>query len=110
MSEHSAEGVCLLEMARHDLLLRMRNESEDRYAAGWLIDLEYMLWSEPEWEALGRLVGGWWVWPERFVPLEEWETMYAKHSDGLAGVGGEPDHESVDPSAPTQSDGNEGGS
>lgn len=69
-------------MARHDLLMRMREASEDRYCASWYVDLEYLLWDEPEWQAMGRLLGGWWTWPERWVPLDEWEAMYAEHSDG----------------------------
>lgn len=72
-----------LDPARRDLLRRMEDWSEGYYAAGWLIDLEYRLWQEPEWQAQGYALGGWWTWPETWVPLDEWLTMVATHTEGL---------------------------
>lgn len=74
--------------------------SEGQFAAGWLIDLEYLLWRELqkppqrrkrgahavllpfEREALkffAQAAGGWWTF-ERFVPMKRWLELYARRS------------------------------
>lgn len=89
--------------AQRALLVYMRHLSEENWAAGWLMDLEYTLWdwvlrwrsrSEPasEFERvnvpdtevlswLSEQAGGWWHWDEaakepKFVPLNEWVDIY----------------------------------
>jgi len=86
----------------------MRRLSEENWAAGWLMDLEYALWnwvarwrngSEPasEFERanqadvevlswLTEQAGGWWHWDEvtkepKFVPLSEWLKIYRNRSE-----------------------------
>lgn len=74
---------------------RMRDISEDTWCAGWLVDLEYVLWewlgrqedeiemgrstlTRLEREELLRLAeraGGWWTY-DRFVPMAEWLKRY----------------------------------
>ena len=81
----------------------MRHLSEESWAAGWLMNLEYTLWgwvvhwrngSEPaadferanlpDTEVLSWLAeqsGGWWHWKEgvkepEFVPLSEWLEIF----------------------------------
>jgi hypothetical protein len=92
-------------MMRHFLRQTMHHISEERWCAGWLVDLEYILWrevlaykaaGEPPHTTLGWLegarelaflsyrAGGWWRWsPEQkdevFVPMAEWEQLYAAH-------------------------------
>lgn len=86
------------------LLVYMRHLSEENWAAGWLMDLEYTLWdwvarwrsrSEPasEFERANRAdievlswlaeqAGGWWHRDAttsrgpKFVPLTEWLEIY----------------------------------
>lgn len=85
--------------AQRALLVYMRHLSEENWAAGWLIGLEFTLWdwvlrrrsnAEPSSEFeranvpdtevlswLSELAGGWWHWDEgvhepKFVPLGEW--------------------------------------
>lgn len=92
-----------MESARRALLVYMRHLSEENWAAGWLIELEFTLWdwvlrwrsntepsSEfertniPDTEVLSWLAeqaGGWWHWDEttkepEFVPLDEWVKIY----------------------------------
>ena len=74
--------------------------SEERWCAGWLYNLEYMLWdvaigkrrdvcSLEEAEQLKYLsekCGGWIIWDGQekdttFVPIEEWLRLYEAHSD-----------------------------
>ncbi|MBI2091343.1 MAG: hypothetical protein HYT78_21825 [Deltaproteobacteria bacterium] len=73
----------------------MSGISEDYWCAGWLHDLEYVLWdavigkrkgicSPEEVEQLKYLsekCGGWVIWDEqvkdeRFVPMKEWLRLY----------------------------------
>jgi hypothetical protein len=92
-----------MQPAQRALLVYMRRLSEENWAAGWLMDLEYTLWdrvtrrrnrSEPasEFERanladievlswLAEQAGGWWHWDEaskepKFVPLSEWLEIY----------------------------------
>ncbi len=78
------------------LLRKLMSEiSEERWCAGWLGGLEYILWdvvtgkrndicSPDEIEQLKYLTekcGGWIVWDkqainEKFVPMEEWLRLY----------------------------------
>lgn len=78
--------------ARKLLKLVMKHVSEERYAAGWLIDLEFVLWQELqkptrnglftfERESLRFLslaAGGWWT-SERFLPMNRWLARYRRH-------------------------------
>jgi predicted hydrolase (HD superfamily) len=85
-------------------LARLMSEiSEDRYCAGWLSGLEYELWqividgqgrfgfgalSEMDVKDLRELsdaCGGWIVYDaeqqETFVPLDQWLTIFAAHTN-----------------------------
>ncbi|MGH8503641.1 MAG: hypothetical protein ACREVE_14435 [Gammaproteobacteria bacterium] len=80
--------------AKIALRLVMEYESEEAYAAGWLIDLEFILWarvlardkSDDEvanalaW--LAEEAGGWWCWKENegleFVPLDRWTGRFSQ--------------------------------
>lgn len=99
-----AENDRLVRHARQLLLLKMREYSEDRFAAGWHQGLSLRLWKEilkkgtqvvagrweswerdllDEIERLSADCGGWWHWPddaeeERFVEAEEWERIVAE--------------------------------
>lgn len=82
--------------AKQLLRLLMSHISEERYAAGWHIDLEFRLWAE----TLGRprkgllpferaglkflsgAAGGWWSF-ERFFPMKRWLATYADHNRSL---------------------------
>ena len=89
--------------AREALRTLLRSVSEDTWCAGWYKGLEYFLWrdvqnyvhekldelkylSEFEVDVLYDLVrdaGGWFYWPdgatqEQFIPLAEWQELYAK--------------------------------
>ena len=94
------------EMARWALRRYMHDCSEDRWAAGWRVYLEYYLWRDvleaPEaplptgddddytWEAearrlrrLARMANGWyWVNPDgdrcEFIALDAWTRQYAR--------------------------------
>lgn len=84
------------------LLDIMSDISEEYYCAGWLVDLEYMLWHAVETEersfGFGEIpnhqieamkeyasaCGAWWVFSEEFkgnilVPLDEWRKIYESH-------------------------------
>ncbi|MBA2409382.1 MAG: hypothetical protein H0V62_06310 [Gammaproteobacteria bacterium] len=83
------------EEARIALRLIMEYESEEAYAAGWLTDLEFILWARVlkrdksndevadvlAW--LAEEAGGWWCWSENadegrdFVPLDRWSRRFA---------------------------------
>lgn len=74
--------------------------SEDCYCAGWLNSLEFDLWTfclngpgdygmgKVEQDDIDRLkkwsgrAGGWWQY-QRFVPLAEWQQIYAAHVAAL---------------------------
>lgn len=76
------------------LLDRMAEYSEDYYAAGWLIDLEFTIWkaiqgpNPSRWNRTTRQLsdqcGGWWSYVAEigpcFVPIEEWLATFAAHS------------------------------
>lgn len=76
----------------------MSDISEDRFCAGWLVGIEYMLWPpalgdhDPDRKLLLRLSeksGGWWIWSsnkdepcdsgEVFVTIDEWLKMYEEY-------------------------------
>jgi hypothetical protein len=81
-----------------DLEMYMSYLSENAYCAGWMYDLEYLLWSavvegsrrfgaielgERECARLRRFstaCGGWIIWDEsegeKWVPLDVWEERY----------------------------------
>jgi hypothetical protein len=81
--------------ARKLLFALMSYISEERYAAGWLIGLEFILWEEalrrsgpalfPYERAglrtLASLAGGWWMWSdsEVFVSMGRWLVIYRRH-------------------------------
>ena len=87
------------EVIRDSLLYLMRDISEFTYCAGWMMALEFALWSAvqtgncnygigiPESDlarlkSLHEMAGGWWIWQdeeeqERFVTTEEWLPIYA---------------------------------
>jgi hypothetical protein len=78
-----------LESVSSELLLHLMEDiSEEVWAAGWLIGLEFILWRNidqyPELKRLSDLCGGWWVWDgstenwRRFVPMAEWIEIYKK--------------------------------
>lgn len=96
-----------MESAQRVLLVYMRHLSDENWAAGWLMELEYTLWgwvlrwrnrAEPtseferanlaDIEALSWLAeqaGGWWHWDEaakepRFVPHSEWMEIYGNRN------------------------------
>lgn len=89
--------------AQRALLIYMRHLSEENWAAGWLMELEYTLWAWvlrwrsgaepasdferaniPDIEVLSWLAdqaGRWWHWDEgskepKFAPLSEWLEIY----------------------------------
>lgn len=91
---------CVDEPAAFRLRNVMGDLSEDHYAAGWLIGLEYMLFGaafagdgfgsglsheeRAELITLSQRCQGWWMWSKydanrRFVPFDEWFHMYAEH-------------------------------
>jgi len=56
---------------RKMLLLAIRDASEERWAAGWMRDIERELWLEGgDWRLVGELVG----WPGDYPPEENWIT------------------------------------
>lgn len=80
------------EVAAKALLQAIEVISEDEWCAGWMADIEFMLWRDIEegrndrhqLKALSEACGGWWAWQDRgkesketFVPLEEWTGKYA---------------------------------
>jgi len=92
------------ETAAQALLAEMERISEDYYAAGWHILLEFYLWTMvqggdarggfgallPEeidkLRCLSEQCGGWWIWDEeeqgeRFLGLDEWKAMYEARED-----------------------------
>jgi len=81
------------------LLARFMSDlSEDYWAAGWLVGLEFELWSAVREDAtrigpanaarlryLSSKCGGWIVWDEtglRYVPLDEWRERYEQWRAG----------------------------
>ena len=72
--------------------MRMSEISEDTWFAGWLIDLEFLLWDAIHGEShnpfaendlrdlaeLSALVGGWHDY-DRFIPLDEWLPIAHEH-------------------------------
>jgi len=74
----------------------MSDISEDVWCAGWLIDLEYILWDaitreRPDWcgreeieqlKSLSQRCNGWIGWDKergrRFVRMEDWRGLYAR--------------------------------
>jgi len=75
------------ELAREVLLHRMCDYSEDYHCAGWLNNLEFLLWEGPadddeslttqnrrkitaELRALAGIAGGWWVYSDETIPAE----------------------------------------
>ena len=92
------------EAARLGLLLMMRGVSEEYWCAGWLIDLEYVLWevvigkpssialTERQTQLLRLLseeAGGWWRYAdegEQFLLMEDWlEHLRARRNSQAAG-------------------------
>ncbi|PZA08460.1 RNA-guided endonuclease IscB [Meiothermus sp. Pnk-1] len=93
----------ILREAAMDYLFELMSEaSEDHWAAGWMSGTEVALWKaiqqypQPlQWgmgpialdtvrklRDLALAVEGWWEWTDdgqRFVPLDEWERMYAQY-------------------------------
>ena len=81
--------------AKEELLEEMRDTSETCAFAGWLMGLEFILWSAIEdaitdflagkidiqrLSHLSARCGGWWIWDEdsgaeKFVTLAEWEAI-----------------------------------
>lgn len=87
-----AELEC--ERDRELLRARMSDVSESRWCAGWLLDLEFILWdmvwsgggdgdvSQEDIDELRRLMwsaSGWHIF-ERFVPIGEWIGMVAERA------------------------------
>lgn len=89
-------------IAAKTLCAQMSDLSEEYYCAGWLIGLEFSLWSMleggsrnfgmsvvtekeiGELRSLHKRCDGWWVWSEdlqgeAFVSTEEWIVIYAEH-------------------------------
>jgi hypothetical protein len=83
--------------AADHLLLVMEEISEEEWCAGWMEGLERILWERTRdprradqstqlLRELAALADGWWVWANvpleepsrRFVPLAEWEPLYAE--------------------------------
>lgn len=79
--------------AERKLRERMGELSEERYFAGWMDGLEYLLWAEDilELQRLAVTAQGWWIWPDKeheeefggeiFVPLPLWEQMYREYRE-----------------------------
>lgn len=87
-AEHAEEG------AQWGLLCLMTGISEERWAASWIIDLEFALWDAIQGnergygmctlterqvtllKLLSEEAGGWWVWDDepRFLSLEAWSA------------------------------------
>ena len=101
-SEPAASSAKSLSPAAIDLRLAMSAISEDCYCAGWLISLEYQLWSAVMngpveagcWNVtqsdidrlrlLARRCGGWIVWDETqlneaWLPIENWLRQYDEY-------------------------------
>lgn len=49
----------------------MEHQSEERWCAGWLIDLHTALKGDKTYEWLVVQAGGYWKWPEKEVSDEE---------------------------------------
>jgi hypothetical protein len=79
-----------------ELLQRLMSDiSEETWCAGWLSDLEYLLWDavageRPDWcgpeipkqlRFLSDRCGGWMVWDkergQEYLPLDDWLSRYA---------------------------------
>jgi hypothetical protein len=79
----------------------MSDISESRWCAGWLVDLEYILWRDahkretPDMYNYAALLSlaeqcGGWCTHRKFIPMHQWRTMYA---DWLENNGHEEDKE-----------------
>lgn len=104
MSEQKPEW--LADILRDWLKREMSDISEDHMTAGWLIDLEYTIWTavlqHPEpfkfgfgfisvsdierIKAVSEYLGEWIAWDleqggKKAVPLDEWRAMYAKYME-----------------------------
>jgi hypothetical protein len=101
MTEQKPEW--LADILRDWLKREMSDISEEHMAAGWLIDLEYMIWQavlqHPEpytfgWglielqrieriKAVSEYLGEWIAWEhggdKQPVPLDEWRAMFARY-------------------------------
>lgn len=89
--------------AAFDLLKLMKILSEDNFASGWHVDLEYMLWisifdissnfgfvdisinDRGKLLSLSHRCQGWWVWTHKtpycvFVTYDEWLPMYQRYN------------------------------
>lgn len=72
------------ELAKELLLHKMEVWSEQYYAAGWLIDLEHILWEQGEpWRHIAEVAGGMWTWGldrdnRWFMPMDEWLEVHAE--------------------------------
>lgn len=93
----------LLERAKLDLVSLMSDLSEEYWCAGWLMELEYLLWNQLHsgsgfrpgnfadvllrLHQLSQQVGGWYHWPRDdsnfpigdgpvFIGLDEWNLLY----------------------------------
>ena len=85
--------------AKELLKMLMEHISEEQFAAGWLVGLEYVLWGELQkpprrrkrgshvvllpferegLKFLAQAAGGWSTM-DRFVPMKQWLVLYAKH-------------------------------
>lgn len=86
------------EIHRNLLLRLMRELSEEYYAAGWIVGLEFYLWhmavTKPNTEEAQLLIfcaeasGGWWMWDESkggplFVPLPIWTAQYQQQGNEI---------------------------
>jgi hypothetical protein len=108
LSEEERQRL-LREAAMNHLFNLMSEASESHWAAGWIIGTEVALWKaiqqypQPlQWgmgpialdtvrklHDLALAVDGWWEWADdgqRFVPLHEWERIYAQHSHKKEGA------------------------
>ena len=107
MSNNSQRVSCCPDPeAAFELLKLMRNLSEDHFAAGWHVDLEYLLWNtifgisldfgffDLSFNDRSKVLEfthrcqGWWVWTNvmpscTFVTYDEWLPMYQRHAEWL---------------------------
>jgi len=96
---------CADDSAAYRLRNLMGDISEDHYAAGWLIGLEYMLFGavyaddhfggfqdglsfeeKKELLTLSQRCQGWWMWSDghggrEFVPFDRWFKIYQAHME-----------------------------
>jgi len=96
-----------LRSARQKLQIAMGDYSQNYYAAGWMLDIEFELWDGviklrsgmhlSSWErhsefltlsVLSEVTGGWWYWGNsriKFLPMEQWLAIYEKRRQKLLG-------------------------